>query len=115
MKKIILLLMFTLCVGISARAQPPKYIDDAIQGTAIDQHNYVETGWVHNSTTPGFLKNTLSFSNVPGDYFTFTFEGVQIRWHTETKHWHGIVALSIDGGAETFIDLYSATTRHLTV
>ena len=45
----------------------------------------------------------------------FTFEGNKLEWYTEKKYTHGIVAISIDGGAETLIDLFSGTEQHLLV
>ncbi|HEX6225709.1 MAG TPA: tail fiber domain-containing protein [Chryseolinea sp.] len=112
MKKSVLLLIPTLWVWISGIAQVPQLTDNAVQGTGLNQHNYVGAGWTHNSTTSSFYNNTLSFSNVAGAYLTFTFEGSAIEWYTEKKNWHGIAAVSIDGGSEILIDLYSSTEQH---
>jgi hypothetical protein len=38
------------------------------------------------------------------------FNGTKVEWYTETASHLGIAAVSIDGGAETNVDLYSATT-----
>ena len=115
MKKAILLLISTLWVCASATAQVPQLTDDAVKGSGLNQHNYVGSGWVHGSTTTVFYNKTLSFSSVAGAYVTFTFEGSGIEWYTEKKHWHGIVGVSIDGGAEILIDLYSSTEQHVLV
>ena len=115
MKKAILLLISTLWICVSAIAQVPQLTDDAVQGFGLNQHNYVGSGWVHGSTTTVFYNSTLSFSSVAGAYLTFTFEGSGIEWYTEKKHWHGIVGVSIDGGSETLIDLYSSTEQHVLV
>ncbi len=112
MKKTILLSVCMLCMYAFASAQFATFTDDAVQGTGIDQHDYVGSGWVHGSNTPTFNNSTLSYSNVAGEYVTFTFDGGGISWYTEKKDTHGIVAISIDGGAETNIDLYSSTEEH---
>jgi mannan endo-1,4-beta-mannosidase len=112
MKKTILPLMGILCLLNLAHAEP---IDDAVQGTGPNQHNYVGAGWVHATSIPAFYNNTLSYSSATGAYVTLTFVGNKVEWYTEKKKTHGIAAVSIDGGAETMIDLYSSTEQHLFV
>ena len=114
MKKVILLSTLMLCISFLISAQTEVF-DDGQQGTGLNQHKYVGAGWVHGSNTPNFLFATLSFTNVAGSYVTFPFAGVKIEWFTEKKNWHGIVAVSIDGGAETMIDLYSVNETHTIV
>jgi hypothetical protein len=104
--------MLFACALLSAQ---PLIIDDAIQGTGLNQHNYVGAGWIHGTTTPTFHNSTLSASKVTGSYVTVSFEGQKFDWYTEKKNTHGIAAISIDGGPETFIDLYSSTEEHLVV
>ncbi len=112
MKKPILLSMGILCFFKLVSAQTA--IDDAVQGTGLNQHNYVGAGWTHG-TSPAFYNGTLSYSNVTGAYVTLTFAGNKVEWYTEKKSTHGIAAVSIDGGAETMIDLYSSTEQHILV
>jgi hypothetical protein len=50
-----------------------------------------------------------SWDNVPGEYVTFTFTGVQIKFYGVLDTQHGIGAVSLDGGSETMIDYYAAT------
>jgi uncharacterized protein YjdB len=83
-------------------------IDDAVIGTGVNQHNYTGSGWVHAATQPTFHDNTLSFSNVTNASMTISFVGSKIEWYTEKMNHHGIVAVSIDNGTETNIDLYAA-------
>lgn len=88
--------------------------DNAIEGDQGYQHNYVGT-WSDGAGISGWYEGTLSYSNTTNDYVEYKFNGTQIEWFTETKNTHGIVAVSIDGGAETDVDLYaaSATTQVL--
>ena len=92
-----------------------QVIDDAVQGTGLNQHNYVGAGWVHGASVSVFHDGTLSYSNVTGDYVTLDFVGSEIVWYTEKKNTHGKAGVSIDGGAETFVDLYSSTEQHQVV
>ncbi|HEX6225194.1 MAG TPA: LamG-like jellyroll fold domain-containing protein [Chryseolinea sp.] len=113
MKKIFLLFLGTLCLLALASAQ--NIVDNTVTGTGLNQHTYVGSGWLHGSTTPGFYQSTFSASAVANAYLTFTFEGNKIEWFTEKKNTHGIAAISIDGGPETLIDLYSSTEQHILV
>ena len=49
---------------------------------------------------------TVTNSNVTGATATVTFNGTQITYYAGFKNTRGIAAVSIDGGAETLIDLY---------
>ena len=112
MKKTILFLTGILGLLNFGNAQ---VVDDAVQGTGLNQHNYVGAGWVHGASVPAFHDGTLSYSNVTGAYVTLDFVGDDIFWYTEKKNTHGKAAVSIDGGAETFVDLYSSTEQHKVV
>jgi len=114
MKKKILLLAGMLCAFLLASAQG-TVIDNAVRGTGLNQHNYVGPSWIHGAVTNTFYKSTHSANIVANTYMTFTFEGTKIEWYTEKKFTHGIVAISIDGGAEIMIDLFSGTEQHLLV
>jgi hypothetical protein len=47
------------------------------------------------------------FSQTPGDHLTIPFHGTSIQWHTSKENCLGIAAVSIDGGPETEIDLWT--------
>src|SRR5688500_5984670 len=101
MKKKVLLSIDMLCLFLSAIALPPRppaTIDDAVQGTGLEQHNYVGAGWIHGTTTSSFYNSTHSATIVNGAYVTFKFAAGRIYWYTEKKKTHGIVAISLDGG-----------------
>lgn len=103
-----------LCILSAVNAQS-SVIDNAVKGNGINQHKYFGTGWIHGGVTHTFYNSTHSASNVAGAYVLFTFEGNKLEWYTEKKYTHGIVAVSIDDGAETFIDLFSGTEQHVLV
>lgn len=49
------------------------------------------------------------FSNTINDTASITFSGTKIKLNAYKDSMHGIMAVSIDGGPETMVDLYSAT------
>lgn len=74
----------------------------------VDARNKYTGDWTtfnhlafHNSTSTYTLVNGI---------VEVTFIGKKIEWWTEKAVNHGIVGLSIDGGAETTVDLYANTT-----
>ncbi|HWS82928.1 MAG TPA: hypothetical protein VN207_01570, partial [Ktedonobacteraceae bacterium] len=88
-------------------------IDDSIQGTGLNQFNYVGSGWQHDSNrcsgNPCEYNNSNSWDHTtPNDYVTLTFIGVQIRFYSVLDSKHGIGVVSLDGGSETMLDLYAA-------
>lgn len=96
-----------LCAFLSVNAQ--SSIDDAVQSASGNhEQKYVGT-WRHNTTSPSFWNSTLSYSNQTDAYIMLTFVGIRVSWTAEKKNTHGIVAVSLDGGPEQMIDLYSAT------
>lgn len=114
MKKLIAITLLMVCVLSYGHTQP-FIVDDAVKGTGVHQHRYFGTGWIYGKTTTTFYNSTHSASTRNGAYLTFTFYGNGIEWFTERKNTHGIVVLSIDGGVEVTIDLYSSTEQHMVV
>ncbi|HWS84046.1 MAG TPA: protein kinase [Ktedonobacteraceae bacterium] len=88
-------------------------IDDSVQGTGLNQFNYVGSGWQHCQPCQdpnGFLyDNSNSWDNTSHNYVTLTFTGVQIKLYGVLDPSHGIGAVSVDGGNETMIDYYAAS------
>jgi mannan endo-1,4-beta-mannosidase len=70
-------------------------------------------GWTHCTTCDerpvAFHAGSQSWSAVTGRTSTLTFTGARVTYRAVTASHHGIAAVSVDGGAETLIDLYSAT------
>ena len=50
----------------------------------------------------------MSFTDTAGDTATFNFTGTQIRFYAAETGDGGQAAVSIDGGPEHLVDLYSA-------
>jgi hypothetical protein len=98
--------------GHAAAASQTIIVDDAIQGTGLDQFNYVGSDWGHaggEGAPADPYDGTNSWANSSGDKVTFTFVGTQITFYGITDPGHGIGAVSIDGGTSTNVDFYSAS------
>ncbi|MES2355250.1 MAG: GDSL-type esterase/lipase family protein [Pseudomonadota bacterium] len=67
--------------------------------------------WTHDAAcgVANCYKNTRSFSTTVNSNVTLKFWGTQIKLYAIKKSKMGIGAVSIDGGTETNIDLYSPT------
>jgi hypothetical protein len=85
-------------------------VDDSVLGTGLNQINY-SGAWSHisNTTIPNAYNGTVSNSSTTNDFATITFVGTQIKFYAGERNNRGIAAISIDGGPETNVDLYSAT------
>lgn len=87
---------FTLGAGSSS-------VDDADTTVA-----YAGT-WGHASGESGPYAGTNSYSNTAGSTATLTFVGTGVTLRGVTAPSHGIIGISVDGGAEVLVDEYSAT------
>ena len=67
--------------------------------------------WGYNGDGTGAYNSTTSYSNNTGDSVTVKFNGTQIGFYAARSSDSGKAAISIDGGAETTVDLYSATRQ----
>ncbi|MEU3891867.1 RICIN domain-containing protein [Streptomyces sp. NPDC029041] len=77
-------------------------VDDA--ATAVSYSG----SWGHASDENGPYAGTNSYSDATGDTATLNFVGTGVTLHSVTAPSHGMVSVSIDGGAEALVDLYSA-------
>lgn len=94
-------------------ASTASEFDNASRGSNINQFNYAGSGWVHGvSSSDPYFNQTVSFSNSANDYVTIAFTGTKIEFYTAKASHHGIVAISIDNGPETNVDLYSAARQN---
>lgn len=57
----------------------------------------------------GAFQGDNHWSNVPGASYQVPFSGTQVKLYGGRAPMHGIAAVSIDGGAETYVDSYAAT------
>jgi serine/threonine protein kinase len=92
-------------------------IDDSVMGTDLNQFNYVGKNWNHSgtqcpgpncSTSSPSYDNTSSWDNEVNEYVALSFKGVQIKFYGVIDPLYGIGAVSVDGGAETNLDLYAS-------
>jgi O-glycosyl hydrolase len=96
-------------VDVTAGSSPPPpppnvtTVDDPALG-------YTGAGWRHCSGCGADLYNgTNSWDNTTGDSATYAFAGTRIALYGVLDPQHGIGAVSVDGGAESTIDFYSAS------
>ena len=99
----------------------PMFADEAARllaknGLAADDSAWsYGDGWTHctncDEATPPvrFHQASQSWSAQTGRTATLAFTGTQVTYHAVTAAHHGIAAVSIDGGAESLVDLYSVT------
>jgi hypothetical protein len=97
--------------SFTVSAQTVTTVDDAVQGTGLNQINYNGAGWSHITGTviPNAFDGTVSNDSTTNQFATITFTGTQIKFYAGERSNRGIAAVSIDGGTETNVDLYSAT------
>jgi hypothetical protein len=87
--------------------QGPVSINDSVTGTGQNQFNYVGA-WNYGQQSGAFLGDN-HYSNTANASVTITFTGTQIRYYAARANNHGRVAVSINNGAETTIDLYASS------
>ena len=89
---------------------PVATIDDAVQGTGVNQFHYAGT-WTHctSGCIAGSYHRTVSYDWRKNDYATIAFTGTQVKLYTDTKYDRGFAAISVDSGTETRVDMYSAS------
>jgi len=88
-------------------------VDDSTIGTGANQFAYTGA-WQHCTACQdgpqiGMYNNSNSWDATTNDYVTVAFSGIQIKLYAVKDAMSGIGAVSIDGGAESNLDLYSAT------
>ncbi len=81
-------------------------INDNITGKGLNQFEYNKK-WNYGSQSNAYLEDN-HWSSARGAYSKVRFNGTQIKLYGATSYNHGIAAVSIDNGRETFIDLYTA-------
>ena len=67
--------------------------------------------WGYDGDGTGAYNSTTSYSNNTNDSVTVKFSGTQISFYAAKSSDGGKAAISVDGGAETTVDLYSATRQ----
>jgi hypothetical protein len=88
----------------------PVSVNDNTIGTGNNQFEYVSGANWPFSPEPGAYNNDNHYSQTVNAYYQVRFNGTQAKVYTKKNSNHGIMAISIDGGAETNADSYSSTT-----
>jgi beta-galactosidase len=89
---------------------PPSSIisvNDNTLGTGQEQFEYVGT-WSYGNQA-GAYQGDNHWSNAVNAYYQVRFTGAQVRLYAAKDPAHGIIGVSIDGGAESNVDLYAST------
>ena len=79
--------------------------NDTDTGTGTNQFNFNGTWYTDDNVANAYQKNN-HFTNKAGAYYTFKFNGSQVKLYSEKRDVQGIAGISIDGGAETMVDNY---------
>ncbi len=77
-------------------------VDNNIIGTGINQFNYIGN-WQYD--------NNHHTSDVKDSYAEFVFEGTGVKLYGNKGADYGMVGVSVDGGAEIWVDLYSDISK----
>jgi hypothetical protein len=87
-------------------AETVTSLNDSATGTALNQFSY--SGTWRNATGAGKYENDDHYSNSANSAYSVRFSGTRAKLFVSTAPWHGKAAVSVDGGPETTIDLYSS-------
>ncbi len=84
-------------------------VNDSLAGTNNNQFNYSGT-WDRGAQSNAFW-NDNHWSSATNSYYQVAFTGSQASVYMAKAYNHGIAAVSIDGGTESLVDLYSSTRQ----
>lgn len=85
-------------------------INDNVNGSANNQFQYSDS-WNYYNAQSGAYSNDVHYSNTLDSYYQVKFNGNRIKVYGSLANDSGIAAISIDGGEEINVDLYSATRK----
>lgn len=80
-------------------------LNDNITGKGLNQFEY-SGKWNYGTQSNAFLEDN-HWSADSNSYYKLKFNGTQLKLYAATANTHGIAAVSIDNGAEIYVDLYS--------
>ncbi|MBB6672524.1 hypothetical protein [Cohnella nanjingensis] len=86
---------------------PAVVVNDGTVGTGTNQFNY--SGNWHAGTQISAYGEDEHWSSEPGAYYTMIFAGQGFQLYGSRGSFFGIAAISVDGGPETMVDLYSGS------
>ena len=104
------LLAVLIALGIAVPAQAAAVsINDNTVGTAASQFQYVGgSNWVYEQRGDTYQGDD-HYDNHAGDVYQVSCSGIQAQIYTSKDAGLGIMGVSIDGGSETMVDLYSSS------
>jgi endoglucanase len=89
----------------SPTAQPTS----APQLLSVNDTGFTYAGTWRTSTGSAKYQGDDHHSDVSGSTFSITFTGTSLALYSSRAPYHGIAAVSVDGGPESDVDLYDAT------
>jgi hypothetical protein len=108
--------LYDVLLGLISHPAVTK-VNNKQYGTGINQFNYVGD-WKHkpdfglcaecSSTEIGIYNIDYSVSDVVNSYAEIKFAGNYVKFYGVKMPYHGIAGVSIDGGSEVMVDMYSA-------
>lgn len=98
----------TYVIQSTSYAPSATPVNDNTTGTGANQFNYSGT-WGYYNSQSGAFDSDNHWSSTTNDYYTFQFSGQQARVYASMAPNNGILAFSVDNGAETYFDTYAAT------
>jgi O-glycosyl hydrolase len=101
-------LRYNIGGGDTSNCGPNATVNDTATGMGANKFNYSGGGWGY-SYQPGAYSSDNHYDGTANDYYTFQFVGTQVAVYGSWAPNNGILAYSIDGGAETTLDLYASS------
>jgi len=90
-------------------------VDDSAQGAGQDQFSYAGN-WGHCANCgPSLYGRSNSWDGTANDAVTLAFSGTAVALYGVKDTNNGIAAVSLDGGAETTVDLYASARTYTVV
>lgn len=83
-------------------------VNDDTTGKGINRFQY-QGKWSYSRSQSGDHNGDIHRSSATSDSYTFQFNGHQARVYASMAPNNGILAFSVDNGAETYFDAYAAT------
>ncbi len=96
-------------IALTRAASTTINVNDNVIGTGVNQWQYTGSGWAYYTDGGNKFQGDDHSSSASGDYATLKFSGIKAEYYGAKSPQAGIVAISVDGGTEAMIDLYSAT------
>ncbi|HEX8226606.1 MAG TPA: dockerin type I domain-containing protein [Candidatus Saccharimonadales bacterium] len=76
---------------------------------SINDSTFTYTGTWATANNAGSYNGDDRYSRSAGSTYALTFTGTQAKIYASKAPQHGILAVGVDGGAESLVDLYAAT------